>query len=58
MSCGFGLSIVGWGESCCLGQNKDSDAKGTSKSVFCFPFYFKKKYNKKNNTLVNRFSLL
>ena len=44
MSCGFGLSIVGWGESCCSGQNKDSDAKGTSKSVFCFPFYFKKKY--------------
>ena len=31
MSCGFGLSIVGWGKSCCLGQNKDSDAKGTSK---------------------------
>ena len=47
MSCGFGLSIVGWRESCCLGQNKDSDAKGTSKSVFCFPFYLKKNITEK-----------
>ena len=52
MSCGFGLSIVGWGESCCLGQNKDSDAKGTSKSVFLFPFLLKKKNITKKITLL------
>ena len=43
MSCGFGLSIVGWGESCCLGQNKDSDTKGTSKSVFFVSLFILKK---------------
>ena len=47
MSCGFGLSIVGWGESCCLGQNKDSNAKGTSKSVFVSLFILKKNITEK-----------
>ena len=38
-------------ESCCLGQNKDGDAKRTSKSRTFFSFFL-------NNSLVNSFSLL